>query len=526
MQKLKAGLWHPIVCKKNIIPIPINSTGLVVSKVRLGSLAHELGVMEGDVITRVDVIDDEEVSHEIDREKSMPSINLSSLRLRTDRIEVFKKPYRRLRLYIERSSPNLMEVISNWIKTSLENAPLLGDNDDDNPFSSTWYCSACYENRVEQPPSIALDAKRCQAIIRHLGFHWYSLPYHDDVGTLNGSDTHCGLKRLDGMMTSIIEEKNLSLNENPFYYETKSESDECSHKRLSWASEELENDPLKLLCVGMNILLNHNLSKTSEQKLLKRKIMGTEFLKLVLSNSTETRDGLRVYMPTEKYGVPWLNITTIPESPIPSKDALQSKILDDIKSENIDAMHTRRCISLVGSTILFLCDDKRMKALVSQRKTQQNYYEYVVATFTPKSISKTCNDTFCVVPISKIYDLQEKPLNVGSTYIEEVEGMITLSFDEVLESIDDSRHMKRSVDETVLQLLMNRNTSTSKELHGQCSNLISTFDDTVAMDWICPSNIESKLNLKINEFSLIVDMLCSIQSYIVRDTLEDINKLR
>ena len=524
IDSLKSELWYPLCNESKVVPMIVSSVGLLVNKIRLGSSAYSAGIHEGDVITQVDVVENKMSSENLHQEITTLSFDLSTLPPKAERIDVFKRSHGRLRLHIERSTPNLLNCTKTWIEELHEKLALTVEVDTDNLCAPAWYCSYCC-NFSKENSTIAHEASHCQAIIRRLGFQWCSIPFHHDMYSLDGSKIYCGLKRLYQMMDAIIVDKTQGSQESPFYIMLKNVEGENVYHRISWATKNLQDQPFKLLCAGMGEILNADILRNNPRLNLKRKTLGKEFLSMVKSIHMDVDNGLISYAPKKHIevacfgtGEPWIDKKSTSSSSSSTIGVLETSKSSTVYDNIIDTMHLRKPLSFIGTALFFLCNDVRVMNFTSQ-KIQQSYIEYVVSTFSSKNESQLNDGIFCAIPIARMCDIQHLPLNV----VEEVEGAIFLSWKDLLLCIEESRRIRQSVDKAVLQILLSGQASNVNE-NSQVSTIMSTFLDPISTNSV--KSVDDKVNTKISEYTLLVDLLCSTQAYIVRDTLEDINKSR
>ena len=205
------------------------------------------------------------------------------------------------RLFIQRpdSQVNIIDNARIWLQRVAKASQFL--NSAMNVENRLSVCASCSADAVSK--SIGEQARRCKAVIRRLGLESYSVPFHNESFDESFDDRkHVSFRRLDRMMESILEKYcNESEHEVvakectnlvapflcPTFCSTK-EGETCiEQKRLSWAPECLEKQPLALLCKGMSILLappwvfdSKENNDESDPLLKERTALSTHFLHL------------------------------------------------------------------------------------------------------------------------------------------------------------------------------------------------------------------------------------------------------
>ena len=128
---------------------------------------------------------------------------------------------------------------------------------------SLWFCANCCRRKSSNDGSSPLwQARCCRALIRYLATQWYGrtlwfeelsidqLKEHGDPGRFH--DKCISLARLDLMMDGVLHKFGYSeSNKESTYYGFM-----VASERLTWAPESIENEPLKLLCMGVQRLVD------------------------------------------------------------------------------------------------------------------------------------------------------------------------------------------------------------------------------------------------------------------------------
>lgn len=185
-----------------------------------------------------------------------------------------------------------------------------------------WYCTDCRLGRdaassssPRRPSrSIHREALCCRSVIRRLAVEWYARPFLDEnqgkgqkanaasSSLPRAQEYHVSLRRLDGMFCAIMEKSANHDNSNATdtstdaTRSTDATDSEISpffflppwsvpgRTRLEWAPVELEQDPFRLLCKGMELLLTSPSDASDSDDLHKqRRELARHFLPLFSS---------------------------------------------------------------------------------------------------------------------------------------------------------------------------------------------------------------------------------------------------
>jgi len=276
-------------------------TILYAGTVMPGMIAEKAGVRVGDIIVAVDLNPKISDAANSNTSKAKGRFDLSKETTK-NRVDLFRKQNvsaMRLQIYRPENvdvAKQGQEFLDKSVRLSLSVIGLYKSNKGKAVLAKQrWRCSAC---RSLPPPSsvptgddeggksqsIYDQAFCCRSVVRRLAVEWYALPFVDEDSHQSDSvtameskarasghshDCYASLRRLDGMFSSIMEKHadvsamhNSTISEggsgevSPFFYTPPSSSSRVGRKRLEWAPVELENDPFRLLCKGMGLLLS------------------------------------------------------------------------------------------------------------------------------------------------------------------------------------------------------------------------------------------------------------------------------
>jgi len=272
---------------------------ILIGTVMPNMIAEKAGVRVGDIIVAMDLNpttgDDVTTSPEATKEKDRYDLSRQTTK---SRVELFRKQdVSSLRLHIYRPenidfAKQGREFLDKSIQLSLAVMGLHKSNKGKAALAKQrWSCSACRSSPTtssipaggdegETSQSIHSKAFCCRSVVRRLAVEWYARPFVDEVHCQGDStcsepskgqahDCYVSLRRLDGMFSSIMEKhedkpagtlaidvKSEAEEISPFFYAPPSSSSRAGRKRLEWAPVELEIDPFRLLCKGMDLLLS------------------------------------------------------------------------------------------------------------------------------------------------------------------------------------------------------------------------------------------------------------------------------
>ena len=309
---------------------------LLVGSIAPGKVAEECGVKKGDIIAAIGIGSDENTTGDHD-DTSSSSAYFHDLagKSKDERVSLFKRQQvAEMRLHIFRSENiDLVRIGEEFLEASKKiSSSVLGAfaTDEGEAFlaENRWYCSDCRLSQdagsllARRSSSIHHEALCCRSVIRRLAVEWYARPFLDedqdqDVGTGSTSNPkhaqHVSLRRLDGMFCSIMEKY---ANHDSATGEATSTSPNSAvpaaamaiadnailgaetspffllppwsvsgRARLDWAPREMEKDPFRLLCKGIELILTTPPSDTCDSDGLQeeRKELARHFLPLFSS---------------------------------------------------------------------------------------------------------------------------------------------------------------------------------------------------------------------------------------------------
>ena len=267
LDELESGMLYSVFMKRRkhkYEAMKIDPIGTIVKSISQSwdmYTAKDMGIKRNDVIIGL----------------SLDGINYTfSTLCNDDRLLLFKRftqgSFHLDQLFLLRPNVNILEESLGWIRRVEKASQFLREAVDFRRELNI--CSAC-STRVTSE-TILEQAKRCRAVIRRLGLESYSIPFHNEsLDKSNDDRNHVSFRRLDRMMDFIIakndkvsqagkdESIDSTLQRTPFMSPHLRSQERgidlkvatLGLKRLNWAPERLENQPLTLLCHGMSILL-------------------------------------------------------------------------------------------------------------------------------------------------------------------------------------------------------------------------------------------------------------------------------
>jgi len=243
-----------------LIPARIARKGVLVTGVQQGLCGNKAGLQIGDVIISVEL-----KKHLADkkRHEGPKRFDMSALS-KENRVALLNDESTRMNLTILRPQINIVELATTWYAaTKQENKKLFNILRKMNE-SEPWYCGTCSEpNTYDKSKSVFLEAAYCRAVIRRLGMECYSEPFRE--GNQEDKSSYFCLRRLDAIMTHIMR---VESNDNSYDYAPKSFLTpplvDSTCQQLSWATEPLTRQPMKILCEAMKTLINSSSFGTSD----------------------------------------------------------------------------------------------------------------------------------------------------------------------------------------------------------------------------------------------------------------------
>lgn len=250
-------------------PLKVDHKGVLMTEVFDGEnyAGNAAGLKPGDIITEVTI-------PEVDTNSSQKYV-LDKL-TRVERLALLKDASELL-VTVQRPSKSLLTSSRQWLGRVQETNAVYKDVLRLEP-GEVWFCSDCQVMTELQGSKnrIFAEARWCKSLIRRLGMESYSLPFHDELHSVQrGIPMYASLRRLDAMMEFISLKHDESLTEqnrserlnsvgNPFMLppsivsslaDGANDGRTTPSRRVSWAPEDMEQKPMELLCKGMDMML-------------------------------------------------------------------------------------------------------------------------------------------------------------------------------------------------------------------------------------------------------------------------------
>jgi len=255
-------------------PMALKVKGSLIYDVADGDCAgNRAGLRKGDVIHHLQIV---ELFERADVSSLPPQRSFDFQCISTnDRMTAFKIPAKKLKVRIFRPSVDVAQSSHDWyeqikvrnkVRTAAMSDICTGDI-----CSKVWHCGTCQDHstREQQPSrSVKEEAELCRAVIRRIGMESYARSFESERTEGNGNDPAVSLRRLDAMMTHIINRRSES-----------GKSGELSSRsflnppwgveggsNLTWAAG-LEERPMELLCKGFGTMFeSKSLSTNGESR--------------------------------------------------------------------------------------------------------------------------------------------------------------------------------------------------------------------------------------------------------------------
>lgn len=281
--------------KRHINPIRVEQKGCIVTEVHSEAkgCGKAAGIQRGDVIVGLEFRSFLDPSVEA---KYLPRQLHSFAKLsNSERMDMFRRPATEMRILIERPDFDILQQSNEFLQVVRQvNDPIVRAMAV--AKSKTWLCGKCVARQAGERgslPVVLRDAILARSLLRCLGADYYAVPLHDEeirheqYNCIIPDSMHVSLRRLDGMMTSIIaRQSNAQRCDDamlgvPFNRPPWSKSDKGD--RLDWAPEELEFKPLELLCRGVKLLVSTSAELLDEGLLEKTMLLARNFVVLFSS---------------------------------------------------------------------------------------------------------------------------------------------------------------------------------------------------------------------------------------------------
>jgi hypothetical protein len=434
---------------RNTFPLAIDHIGYIITEVfgeqRGDFCGRKAGLEVGDVIMALEILSFADLK-QASQYKVSTTYTFANLDVDT-RLDLLKQKTTKLKMMILRPSQNVVKNCTEWY-TRIKRAnktlctAFVQSVAEQESEARLWFCGNCVTDRPteetrRESATILQEALVCRAVIRRLAIESYSLPFIDENPDANEAlssqekshSKFVSLRRLDNMMTSIIEDHNMSdkSTEDPNSLISKTlrnafcvppwAAGGMCRQRLDWASEDLEKQPMALLCRGIVHLFGQHGQDANDTKKEEKKALSRHFLPLFcawcVSMTSRGADFPSTKGPSKvslQARAPWLHVSCS-ECMSRSADGADSgfQICDNatclssskeqgagtelmgreevltIANATESYMH---CASFVGASFLVLPEDPLVEAVskVVPIDHDDRPVEFVVASYLPPDV--------------------------------------------------------------------------------------------------------------------------------------------
>jgi hypothetical protein len=287
---------------KHLQPIGLEQKGCLVTNVSSAArfCGKAAGFLIGDVIVGIEFrsfLDPDVETKYLPRQlHSFAKMSYS------ERMELLSRPATEMRILIERPNVDILKKsIAFMERVRKVNEPMIQALASANLV--VRFCRVCLGRQQDEECTlhpIVGEALLARNLIRCLGADCYAVPFHDEIvgkdldayyqnmllDSTSADSCHVSLRRLDGMMTSIIARHSHSA-ENEAALSVPFNRQPCSKcrngVRLDWVTDELERKPLELLCQGMRLLVSMPSEVPDENQLHNKIVLACNFVALFSS---------------------------------------------------------------------------------------------------------------------------------------------------------------------------------------------------------------------------------------------------
>jgi len=400
--------------------------GYIVFSTKTGDYCGQAaGLLPGDVITAVEHL---EISDPA-RAKYKKFHAFSEISDPAERLKILVLPSTKLRIVVHRPHRNIIEDSQRWYDSLVNlNQGFLSFTEIQTEYHICDECQVRSSSPDDAPSdrsaaTVLEEARRCRAVIRRVGQESFASPFIDEDPFRSGQTSELdhglffSLRRLDAMMTSIVARH--SLSENDYDQEASTSAFvvppwtavQAPQHRIEWASQQLEEEPINLLCQAIAAWQRVDERKVP-RRVAKRKLIRM-FLMLIPSwciLPSSTTASFRTTGPPKLYlnlREPWLTASCVfcwarPREVQCSCSHISCREMLKRDTENIGELKERDapsaltkilsyndCSSLVGSTVLFDPNDPLVAALKTEVVPfdhENRPVEYIVASYIPTDL--------------------------------------------------------------------------------------------------------------------------------------------
>eukprot|EP00980_Cylindrotheca_fusiformis_P004017 scaffold880_cov132-Cylindrotheca_fusiformis.AAC.13 len=406
---------------KQARPLALKYHGSLVLSVSEGDFSgNRAGILPCDIISGVELLEflrpEDAFKYKDSRVFEFQSLSPAK------RLELLQLRVTKMKITVMRPDKDILEASLQWYskvrqsnkaRTEAFNDP----NSETSICSKLWYCGNCHDNSSIKETgalqTVEREAECCRAVVRRISMESYSFPFQseDTEKTYNNNGNIVSLRRLDSMLTDIIEDSWLGLSQSRAFAMPPWTSS-CG-SRLPWVPVDVEKRPMELLCRGIGVLLDTSLAEFTgkDKNTPSIKALFRHFLFVFGSWCVEGRnDSPRTTGPSmvfTKMRAPWLRPTCVVccgrpcanedemtcEKPscISSANSFQFQMedvgLNEVLSLSNSVSEYNERSSLVGTTLLVLPSDplvKTVASVVGPIHHNERPVEFVIASYLPR----------------------------------------------------------------------------------------------------------------------------------------------
>lgn len=513
-------------------PVAIPVTGMLVVAVSNEKVCcgNKCGIRVGDVVTGVELHDlalgDEPYKHGSGKLYVLREFSIK------ERFELLRKS---LRLTIQRPTGNPTDAANNWLERARQHIARISDSFSDS--DKIWVCPSCRrmvsdDAREKFTVTIYQEARRCQAIVRRLAMDEVLAPFLDEEHfTIDDCGRICSLRRLDVIMSwiqykasKIANEASDEVQSSPFYF---------AGRRLTWVSTDLESSPSNLLCRGIAVLVASETLVVNEALSLRKHLL-TKFITLyytwcagacvseglaVITNGPPSFAFLTPFPGADKYCKCCAIRTTAKSESDPfCSICLNLATGESPVSPRLDlaVASYEKCAALVGKSIFCRPGDPLLNDVMDALAKHEGVFvdhderlvEFIIVSYLPPAAISSSNVTsgvFHAIPVvgetqlkfllerCNLRDLASSPISEwGRDPVLNLHGVATLSLNEILIKLHDSKILMDKIDDYVAKQAQCVCTLTLKSLLHTGPSI--PLEHAQYIPCSCPAQIPSNTN--------------------------------
>jgi hypothetical protein len=236
--------------------VAFKEKGVLVTQVKEGGLADQLGIRVGDVIRSVKHtnVDESFEGKPNGTEKGFLSVT------REERKRTLSIIAAKTQMVLQRPDAVAWGGVVEWVKELVDMYKYVRDSlkTQKDPLVF-WYCDGCQQEKVDMPDPtlsplrIVQEARWCKIVIQSLRLESSAAKLFNKDLLENETSRKPSLRRLECMMEYIIQK--FSSSDASRYYDPVLARAFCmGAQRLEWAPESVESSPVELLCLGIDEL--------------------------------------------------------------------------------------------------------------------------------------------------------------------------------------------------------------------------------------------------------------------------------